>query len=31
MPSAVSMMSSKPTRFLRPFAASIWVTIMSTA
>ena len=25
MPSAVSMISSKPTRFLRPFAVSTWV------
>jgi hypothetical protein len=31
MPSAISMISSKPIRFLRDFACSTWVTSMSTA
>ena len=31
MPSAVSMIISKPMRFLRAFAVSIWVTSMSRA
>jgi len=31
MPSAVSMISSKPIRFFEPLAASIWVTSMSSA